>query len=134
MLPVWICGNYTTYGSNFDWGYGSSFADRALFMVIKGEILTGQCKACPRAPTGRLRAGYSGTLLVRSRRFLAKHIVDADLDCVHVNVARVQNSKIGRTAETVVQVFELYAPGRSKSILDAATRRPPCAPSGRGRH
>ena len=30
VVPVWICGNYTTYGSNFDWGYGSSFADRAL--------------------------------------------------------------------------------------------------------
>jgi hypothetical protein len=29
VLPVWICGNYSTYGSNFDWGYGSSIADRA---------------------------------------------------------------------------------------------------------
>ena len=30
VLHVWICGNHTTYGSNYDWGYGTAFADRAL--------------------------------------------------------------------------------------------------------
>lgn len=29
VVRVWICGNYTTYGSDFDWGYGRSIADRA---------------------------------------------------------------------------------------------------------
>ncbi len=29
VVRVWICGNYATYGSAFDWGYGSSIEDRA---------------------------------------------------------------------------------------------------------
>lgn len=29
VTPVWICRDYTTYGSDFDWGYGHSVADRA---------------------------------------------------------------------------------------------------------
>jgi hypothetical protein len=28
VLSKWICRNYTTYGSHFDWGYGSAPADR----------------------------------------------------------------------------------------------------------
>jgi hypothetical protein len=28
VLSKWICHNYTTYGSNFDWGYGRAPADR----------------------------------------------------------------------------------------------------------
>jgi hypothetical protein len=34
VLPVWICGNHTTYGSDFDWGYGHSVADRALVRLL----------------------------------------------------------------------------------------------------
>jgi hypothetical protein len=29
VLHVWICGDHTTYGSAFDWGYGSPIADRS---------------------------------------------------------------------------------------------------------
>jgi hypothetical protein len=29
VTRVWICRDYTTYGSDFDWGYGHSVADRA---------------------------------------------------------------------------------------------------------
>jgi hypothetical protein len=28
VLSKWICHNYTTYGSHFDWGYGTAPADR----------------------------------------------------------------------------------------------------------
>jgi hypothetical protein len=28
LLSKWICHNYTTYGSHFDWGYGRAAADR----------------------------------------------------------------------------------------------------------
>jgi hypothetical protein len=29
VVPVWICGDYATYGFAFDWGYGNSIADRS---------------------------------------------------------------------------------------------------------
>jgi hypothetical protein len=28
VLSKWICRDYFTYGSNYDWGYGSAPADR----------------------------------------------------------------------------------------------------------
>jgi hypothetical protein len=30
VLSKWICRNYATYGSHFDWGYGRAPADRLL--------------------------------------------------------------------------------------------------------